>query len=77
MHLVQARVARLVATGAMPILASLGSGASGDDEDLRFSHLTFQEYLVAAEISERVQRCAAPERPAVLRRLLRQGDRPF
>ena len=58
----------------MPILASLGHG-SGGDEELRFSHLTFQEYLVAVEISDRVQHAASEARPLLLRQLLRQSDR--
>ena len=58
----------------MPILASLGHGSDGDEE-LRFSHLTFQEYLVAVEISDHVQHAASEARPLLLRQLLRQSDR--
>ena len=58
----------------MPVLASLGAQGDEDDE-LRFSHLTFQEYLVAAEIADRFKQAAPADRALLLRRLLRQGDR--
>ena len=58
----------------LPILACLGRDEAGREE-FRFSHLTFQEYLVAAEISDRVQHAAVEARPLLLRQLLRQSDR--
>ena len=70
-----ARVLELVVhKGTMPVLASLGAQA-GEDDELRFSHLTFQEYLVAAEIADRFKQAAPEDRALLLRKLLRQGDR--
>ena len=70
-----AQVSALVRRGRLPLLVALEKNA-GDEEEYRFSHLTFQEFLTAKGIVELVERQRTDEEAkAELVRVLGVGDK--